>query len=351
MTSFQLQHLSYAYEDKLILRDIHFSIQEGERIGILGPSGSGKSTLLNIVAGLLPLKQGVVLDGEKEINDLPPEKREMAMMFQQPLLFPHLTILDNAAFALKMRKVAKKQQHEQAKEWLAAVGMEGMEKRYPHELSGGQQQRVALARALAAKPNLLLLDEPFSALDPELRLEMRDLVQDVQQKSNTTMIFVTHDRDEAFAIADRLVILIDGMVKQIDTPRQCYETPASPEVANFIGCKNIFYGMWEQDTFTSSSFVHTFQHANMGKVSGWLVLRPETISMTSRTTKHENAPLTAKVKNIQYRQGYYDYILDMNGTNLHSRQFTESAANVQMGDEVTVQFGTYHFIEDEKKGE
>ena len=211
-----------------ILKGVDFSVKSGELMGLLGPSGCGKSTLLKAVAGILPPKSGSILIGGENMANVPPHKRGAVIVFQDMRLFPNMTALENVAFPIKMRGVPKRQRLEQAKQLMKSVQLCGLERRRINELSGGQQQRVALARALAAQPRLLLLDEPFTALDNELKEEIRALVLELHKKFRTTTVLVTHDRQEAFAMADRIAVMRDGRVMR---------QGARDEMAAYLGNK------------------------------------------------------------------------------------------------------------------
>ena len=211
-----------------ILKGVDFSVKGGELIGLLGPSGCGKSTLLKAVAGILPPKSGSILIGGEDMANVPPHKRGAVIVFQDMRLFPNMTALENVAFPIKMRGMPKRQRLEQAEQLMKSVQLCGLERRRINELSGGQQQRVALARALAAQPRLLLLDEPFTALDNELKEEIRALVLELHKKFRTTTVLVTHDRQEAFAMADRIAVMRDGRVMR---------QGARDEMAAYLGNK------------------------------------------------------------------------------------------------------------------
>ena len=211
-----------------ILKGVDFSVKSGELMGLLGPSGCGKSTLLKAVAGILPPKSGSILIGGEDMANVPPHKRGAVIVFQDMRLFPNMTALENVAFPIKMRGVPKRQRLEQAEQLMKSVQLCGLERRRINELSGGQQQRVALARALAAQPRLLLLDEPFTALDNELKEEIRALVLELHRKFRTTTVLVTHDRQEAFAMADRIAVMRDGRVMR---------QGARDEMAAYLGNK------------------------------------------------------------------------------------------------------------------
>ncbi|TCK16429.1 ABC transporter ATP-binding protein [Marinobacterium mangrovicola] len=232
-----VEKLQCAYEGTPVLRSVSFSIEEGEIACLLGPSGCGKTTVLRAIAGFIEPEAGAIrINGEvisDEKSTLPPEKRGMGMVFQDYALFPHLTIAENIAFGLKGKSRSEKQKA--VEEVLNLVELPDLGKRYPHELSGGQQQRVALARALAPKPRLLLMDEPFSNLDTDLRRQLSAEMRRILKKQQIASIMVTHDQQEAFTISDRLGVLSKGEVQQWGTPEELFYQPATPEVASFVG--------------------------------------------------------------------------------------------------------------------
>jgi ABC-type Fe3+/spermidine/putrescine transport system ATPase subunit len=230
----EIRHVCAAYADSAVLRDVSLTVAGGELLAVLGPSGSGKTTLLRVVAGLLAPATGQVFFSRTDITTVPAEARGAAMVFQKPLLFPYLTVAENVAFGLKMRGVAKAEIVRRVDEALEMVELSGYQRRRPSELSGGQEQRVSLARALVTRPNVLLLDEPFSALDTGLRLRMRRLVRELQQDLKLTTIFVTHDQEEAAFLADRVALLLDGGVEQQGPAAEVYGTPNSARAAAFL---------------------------------------------------------------------------------------------------------------------
>ena len=217
------------------LRGVSLDIKDGEFFTILGPSGCGKTTFLRSVAGFEMIDEGKIFFDDEDVTYLPPHKRNTGMVFQNYALWPHMTVYDNIAYGLKVRKVPKEEIDKRVKEALKMVHLEGMEKRTPHQLSGGQQQRVALARALVINPRVLLLDEPLSNLDAKLRLEMRAELKRLQKQLGITTIYVTHDQEEAMSISDRLAVMDIGVVKQVGTPEDIYNRPSDAFVANFIG--------------------------------------------------------------------------------------------------------------------
>lgn len=252
--SLKLENIKVNMGGNEILHNINLSMNKGEFISLLGPSGCGKSTLLKSIAGLNDLQEGKVILFGNEIQNIPPEKRGTVIVFQDLRLFPHLSVEKNIAFAMNLNKVNKKKQKEVVKKLLKDVQLEGFENRKIKELSGGQMQRVALARALAANPNILLLDEPFSGLDEKLRIEMGQLVKKLQRENNMTMILVTHDKNEALQLSDRIALMMHGDIVQYDTSYNIYTSPSSKEVANYFGKNNYFIGTVENKIFKSDYF-------------------------------------------------------------------------------------------------
>jgi spermidine/putrescine ABC transporter ATP-binding subunit len=221
------------------LKDTSFEIRQGELMTLLGPSGCGKTTLLNIIAGFLSADEGLLEIAGECMNDVPAFQREIGMMFQNYALFPHMNVEANVGYGLKMRRLPKVDIAKRVTEALALVKLSGFEDRRPRQLSGGQQQRVALARALIIRPKVLLLDEPFSALDKNLRASMQVEVKDIQRKLGLTTIFVTHDQSEALSLSDRLAVMSEGQIRQVGTPEDIYANPTDRFVASFIGDVNV----------------------------------------------------------------------------------------------------------------
>lgn len=235
-----------------ILRGVSFDIADGEFVSLLGASGAGKSTVLKIISGILFPDSGSVEIGGRVVDEVPAHKRQTAVVFQDVRLFPNMTIEENVAFPLKMRKVGRRERLERARELLGLVHLEELGRRRVDEVSGGQQQRAALARALAAQPKVLLLDEPFSGLDESLRDEMRGLVAELHGILGTTTLHVTHDASEALMMSDRIVYLRRGEVVQVGTPQDLYERPATSEVASCFGDSTIFHGAIEAGVFRAN---------------------------------------------------------------------------------------------------
>ena len=234
-----LKNISKKYKDKEILNNISFDIKEGELVCILGPSGCGKTTLLNIIGGFVSDFSGDVLLSDENINNIPPEKREIATVFQSYGLFTHKNVIDNVSYGLKLLKIDKNTRENRAKEMLEKVGLAGYEKKKIKELSGGEQQRVAIARSMVLNPKLLLLDEPLSNLDVHLRDVMRKEIKRIKKQFGVTMVIVTHDQEDAFKLADRVIVINQGHIEQIGTPEELYKEPKSNFISSFIGENNI----------------------------------------------------------------------------------------------------------------
>ncbi|MGZ5875928.1 MAG: ABC transporter ATP-binding protein [Bradyrhizobium sp.] len=234
------------FGETVALRDVSLAIKRGEFMTLLGPSGCGKTTLLNLVAGFFSPEGGEILIDRERVNDLPTYKREIGMMFQNYALFPHLTVAGNVAYGLKVRHIPKKEIDRRVDEMLTLVKLTGLQDRKPRQLSGGQQQRVALARALVINPTVLLLDEPFSALDKNLRASMQVELREIQRKLGVTTIFVTHDQGEALSLSDRLAVMSQGRICQLGTPEEIYRRPCERFVASFIGDANVLRGQLDR---------------------------------------------------------------------------------------------------------
>lgn len=248
-----IQGITKRFGDELALGDVSFDVAEGEIVCLLGPSGCGKTTLLRIVAGLETPDVGQVLIDGQDIGPVPPHRRDFGLMFQDYALFPHKNVFDNVAFGLRMKRMAEKKIRQQVGEALALVGLEGFERRGVNELSGGEAQRVALARSLATQPRLLMLDEPLGSLDRALRERLMTELRDILTEVGVTALYVTHDQAEAFAIADRAVVMNAGRVEQIGPPETIYHCPATPFVAHFLGLTNLSEGrIIDQDRVASA---------------------------------------------------------------------------------------------------
>lgn len=283
MSKITVKNIEKSFAKGKVLEQIDFEVEEGKVVSLLGPSGCGKTTTLKIIAGLLQPDHGSVYIGEQDITKWAPEKRGVVIVFQDYLLFPHLNVEQNIGFGLKMAKVPKKEIKERVEEMLALVKLKGTNRKYPHELSGGQQQRIALARALAVRPKVLLLDEPFSNLDPQLRHEVRELTFEIQRNLHITTLLVTHDKEEALMYSDKIAFMLDGQIKQFGTPEDLYQRPNSIEVAQFLGEKNFIPGRIEEGRFESDIMKLRTAQSNTNQAS--LMIKPEDITVLPSGTK------------------------------------------------------------------
>ncbi|NHM31299.1 ABC transporter ATP-binding protein [Neobacillus terrae] len=301
MAEVVLNHVIKRFGNSLAINDLNLSIDKGELVSFLGPSGCGKTTTLRMIAGFLEPDEGDILIHEENVTRIPANKRDTALVFQNYALFPHMTIFENVAFGLKMRKVSKEETRSRVLEALSMVQLEKFGDRYPRQISGGQQQRVALARALVVNPRLLLLDEPLSNLDAKLRQEMRSEIRQLQQRLGITSIFVTHDQEEALVLSDRIVVLEQGEIRQIGRPQEVYDSPQSHFVADFVGVRNFFNGHFESHAFITNNGIKIFtdmkQKSDFKKIgirSNMIVVNPNNKEMYINTFK-------VKVELITYK--------------------------------------------------
>jgi len=240
--SITVERVTKSFGTFVALNEVSLEVPSGALLALLGPSGSGKTTLLRIVAGLEDADSGVVRYHDEDVTHAPVTERNVGFVFQHYALFRHLSVFENVAFALRVRGVPRARVRERVRELLPLVQLEGLERSLPSQLSGGQRQRIALARALAAEPKVLLLDEPFGALDAKVRQELRQWLRRLHDELHVTSVFVTHDQEEAFEVADRVVIMNHGRIEQTGTPEEIFEHPANPFVMDFLGNVNVFHG-------------------------------------------------------------------------------------------------------------
>jgi ABC-type Fe3+/spermidine/putrescine transport system ATPase subunit len=282
-----LDGVAFSYPGSpMVVDDFSLHVEPGEMVALLGASGCGKTTILRLIAGLLTPGKGIIAVDGVSVNGVPAERRQTAMVFQKPLLFPHLSVGENVGFSLKLKNCPADDIRERVSEALAMVKLDGFEARRANQLSGGQEQRVSIARALVSQPNILLLDEPFTALDENLRIEIRSLVRNIQRRLQVTALFVTHDRNEAAAMAHRIAFLDRGKIAQCGTLRQFYESPASADVARFFGFQ-LLSGRVESGHLTTGLGVTPIDAA-AGPV--WVSIRPD----AARITASEGASTTVE---------------------------------------------------------
>ncbi|MGQ3892643.1 spermidine/putrescine ABC transporter ATP-binding protein PotA [Legionella sp. CNM-4043-24] len=309
-----IRHVNKSYGSALILDNLSLSIYDGEFLTLLGPSGCGKTTLLRLISGFEQPDEGDIFIGGERVNDLPPQRRDVHTVFQSYALFPHLSVFENVAFALRCRQVANDEIRERVMEALSLVQLDALAMRNIQQLSGGQQQRVAIARAIINRPRVLLLDEPLSSLDYSLRKTMQSELKQLQKTLKMTFVFVTHDQEEALSMSDRIVILKQGKIAQIGTPRAVYETPVNRYVASFIGEANIFdvcvehiEGSILQTKVENVSL--TCQNTGDFKVADklHLIVRPEDIRVWSITEiEDSNGMLPGRIEDIVYKGSTVD---------------------------------------------
>ena len=276
MNNITIKQISHSYDTEKVLNNINITIEQGEFFTLLGPSGCGKTTLLRILAGFIEPTEGSIFIGEKDITKISPEKRNMGVVFQNYALFPNLTVRENIAYGLRVRKLPKQTIKEKCDYYMELAGLTEYENRRIHELSGGQQQRVAIARALVLEPQMLLLDEPMSNLDVALRVKMREEIRAIQKKIGITTLFITHDQQEALAVSDKIAVMKDGEVLQVGTPREVYNEPNQEFVANFVGVSN--------------------------KINGKFI-RPENLKLS----RENQAGIPVTVTGVRFGGMYYEY--------------------------------------------
>lgn len=284
MGHLQLHNVSISYDGWTVVENLSMEICDGQISSMLGPSGAGKTTILKAIAGLLPIQSGVISIDDRVVNTVPADKRDTVLIFQKPLLFPHLNVEQNVGFGLKMQKKATSLARKKVENLLDITGLKGLEKRKTHQLSGGQQQRVALARGLVLEPSVLLLDEPLSNLDAQLRQQMRELIITVQEQTGTTMLFVTHDQAEALAISHRICLLLDGTLRQTGNPSELFYQPADQDVARFFGSTNILKGSIKNGLFTSPTT--TLRTRLKDSRDAKAIIRPEDIRIHEAPGPH-----------------------------------------------------------------
>jgi putative spermidine/putrescine transport system ATP-binding protein len=303
-----IQKLTKRYKTGEGVSDISLDVRKGELLTLLGPSGCGKTTVLRSIGGFLEPDSGDILIEGRSVLKLPPEKRPTSMVFQSYNLWPHMTVYDNLAFGLKIRKMNKDHIRQAVAEVLQLVRLPGAENKFPSQLSGGQQQRIAVARSLLLKPAVLLLDEPFSALDAKLRHEMREELREIQANTGLTMVFVTHDQEEALSISDRIVVMNQGNMEQIASPQHIYDEPSTLFVAQFIGKMNFLKGVVEAGRV---KLLDELQFPNPKGLTGGVVvaIRPEDVILNDE----EGQGVTGTIKQVMVLGHYAEVTIDLQG--------------------------------------
>jgi len=321
----EMKNIYKQYGDFRASDNVSFGIERGRLVALLGPSGSGKTTLLRMIAGLeIPNSGDIYIDGRR-VNDIPASRRGIGFVFQSYALFRYMTVYDNVAFGLELQKVPKNEIKKRVMELLEITGLSGMEKRYPNQLSGGQRQRVAFARALAPNPQVLLLDEPFAAIDAKVRTELRLWLRQMVTKLGITSIFVTHDQDEAVEVADEIIITNHGRIEQMGTPAEIYKSPDTPFVAQFIGRTNEI-----SDYYTLNGFDRI---DNAVKA----VVRPEfvQISKFGKLERFMSAAEEGIVEDVVFRGNRLDVTIDIHGIRIIGEWSLEKDS-LQIGEKVSV---------------
>lgn len=321
----ELKNIDKAFNKFQASDNISFGIEKGKLVGLLGPSGSGKTTILRMIAGLETPDAGDIFIDGKRVNNIAASKRGIGFVFQNYALFRYMTVYDNVAFGLKVQKVPKSEIKERVLELIRLVGLEGMEKRHPHQLSGGQKQRVAFARALAPNPHLLLLDEPFAAIDAKVRVELRGWLREMISRLKITSVFVTHDQDEAIEVADEIIVTNKGKVEQIGSPADIYKNPATPFVAQFMG--------------HSALLTNGVRFRGFEEVSGLsgAVIRPEFVKVVKKGNlqEHMSASEEGRIENISFRGDSLELKVNVNGVVITANRSLEKE-ELSIGETVDV---------------
>ncbi len=338
----RLEGITHRFGSETVLSDVSLEIAPGELLTLLGPSGCGKTTLLRIIAGFERPSEGRVLIDGDDVTSLSANRRPTNLVFQRPTLFPHLDVFANVAFGLQVARVGRAEQRERVSEALALVRLEGYERRRSHELSGGQMQRVALARALVNRPAVLLLDEPLSALDLKIRLEMEVELRRVHRETGATFVYVTHDQREAMALSDRLVVMDQGRVDQVGTPTEIYSCPATVFAAQFVGDANVL-PVEVLESGAGHAELRVGAHTRRVEASGvepgpaWLVLRPEAVRVNGAVTANGSPDsLPGVVRDAAYRGTGFSYRIELSALDMFVKAETRGAVGHEVEQPVSV---------------
>jgi putative spermidine/putrescine transport system ATP-binding protein len=331
----RMEGLRRHYGPVVALDGVDLTVGAGELVALLGPSGCGKTTTLRLLAGLEDADAGSITVGGKEITHVPANRRDMGMVFQAYSLFPHMTVRQNVAFGLRLRRVSKAERDRRAMETLELVGLTEQADRYAHQISGGQQQRVALARALAIEPQVLLLDEPLSALDAKVRAQLRDQIRRIQLEVGITTLFVTHDQEEALAIADRVGVMREGRIEQLGPPTEIYSRPGSPFVAEFVGLTNRLAGTVSGTTVTVRGRDLPLVDTSTPPGPATALVRPEAVTLAS-SSADESGPLTGTVIAVTFLGATSRVTVDLGDATIMAQLPTSDAHALRAGSRVTL---------------
>lgn len=346
-TTVEIRGLRKTYSGTTVVDIPDLKVEAGEFVCLLGPSGCGKTTTLKMIAGLVNPDSGDILFSGESIIDTPPEKRNVGMVFQNYLLFPHMDVFSNIAFGLRMANVPRTQIKTRVENVVQLVKLEGLESRFPHELSGGQQQRVAIARAVVMEPRLLLMDEPLANLDAKLRLEMRSFILELQRSLAITTVFVTHDQSEAITLSDRIAVMFGGVISQYDGPRSVFEMPATRDVADFIGAENIFRitgadgaGRTSRVRCSLGEVAISASRMPDGEGVSYVVCRPEYVCLLDGPSAGDCNCFEGTVTEAIYQGQSMHYVVTVNGQPIRILSAQETPR--KSGTKVWVQFPADH---------
>ncbi|MCY0869059.1 MAG: ABC transporter ATP-binding protein [Firmicutes bacterium] len=335
MADLVLAGITKSLGGKVVIDNLNLEVRSGEMVCLLGSSGSGKTTTLRMIGGFIPVDKGEIAIDGRRVTHLPPDKRPTAMVFQSYALWPNMTVYNNVAYGLRVRRMRRSEIATQVDEVLQLVGLTEHRNKYPAQLSGGQQQRVALARAIVLRPEVLLLDEPLSNLDAQMRVHVREELRDIQRRAGITAVFVTHDQEEALSVSDRVALLRDGRIEQYDVPGNLYKWPATRFAATFIGSMNFFDGTPQEHAVMVAGQVIPCTHGlNLPPRPLQIGVRPEDVLIdpTNRTG------VAARVTRVATRGHYCEVVLDTHFGPLRSYIGAAQAAEQQEGDLVHVHF-------------
>lgn len=347
MAELVLRNLQKQFSETVVVGDINLSLDKGDMVALLGPSGCGKTTILRMIAGLVAPSTGEIIFEHKNLVPLPPQKRHLGMVFQNHVLFPHMTVFDNIAFGLKMRALPKSEIAEKVSELMTITQLYGLEQRYPSQLSGGQSQRVALARTLITEPALLLLDEPLSNLDASLRSEMGGFIRQIHKRLGLTTVFVTHDPKEAMTLADKVAVMAAGKILQFGTPKTLFHQPVSADVARVLGKANIMPGKitgFDARRIAVDTQIGPLQAPLSGDpeigAEVHLMIRPEFIRLATADKNRKDAPMTGVVDAVEFEGGSISCTVGSGTEALIAKMSSDHSFHP--GDVVTMEIATDH---------